>query len=161
MANFETALTKTLIHEGGYNVTSGDVGGETNFGISKRSYPNVDIKGLTKETAGELYKRDFWDVLNCDQINDDLLADKVFDLAVNMGVGTGARLLQEAVCSMGLTIAVDGKVGPATIRTINLLSGVSLLAVLRGLAEARYRKIVANNPSQSKFLKGWLLRLSH
>lgn len=160
MANFETALAKTLVHEGGYNVTEGDAGGETNFGISKRSYPHVDIKGLTKETAGEIYARDFWDVLSCSQINDDNLASKVFDIGVNCGVETSAKMLQEAVCSTGLTVKVDGKIGPATLRTINMLNAVYLLAIFKGLAEARYRAIVAKNPKDSKFLKNWLSRLA-
>jgi lysozyme family protein len=160
MANFETALAKTLIHEGGYVNDPSDSGGETNFGISKRSYPNVNIKALTKETAGEIYERDFWNALNCGQINDDALASKVFDLAVNCGTETIGKMLQEAVCSTGLTVKVDGKIGPVTIRTINMLNAVSLLAILKGLAEARYRKIVAKTPSDSKFLKGWLIRLA-
>ena len=37
-----------------------DAGGETNFGISKRQYPNLDIKNLTKQQAADIYKRDYY-----------------------------------------------------------------------------------------------------
>ena len=55
---FETAVTFTLSREGGYVVDT--TGGETNFGISKRSHPNVDIKNLTIEMAKEIYYEEYW-----------------------------------------------------------------------------------------------------
>ena len=50
-------IEKVLKHEGGYVNDPTDLGGETNFGITKRFYPDVDIKNLTKEQAVEIYKR--------------------------------------------------------------------------------------------------------
>uniref|UniRef100_UPI0039E582BF glycosyl hydrolase 108 family protein n=1 Tax=Klebsiella pneumoniae TaxID=573 RepID=UPI0039E582BF len=58
---FDDLIGRVLGHEGGYVNDPRDPGGETQFGISKRAYPNVDIKGLTRETAISIYKRDFWD----------------------------------------------------------------------------------------------------
>ncbi|KKK60142.1 hypothetical protein LCGC14_3027340, partial [marine sediment metagenome] len=51
MASFEKAIPIVLKHEGGYVHDKLDPGGETNFGISKRAYPMVDIKNLTQEQA--------------------------------------------------------------------------------------------------------------
>jgi lysozyme family protein len=52
---FDKAFDRLMGHEGGYTDNPKDPGGETNWGISKRSYPSVDIKNLTREQAGVLY----------------------------------------------------------------------------------------------------------
>ena len=39
--SFETAVNTTLQYEGGYVNDPNDPGGETNFGISKKAYPNL------------------------------------------------------------------------------------------------------------------------
>lgn len=57
---FEKALAFTLQNEGELCSVEGDAGGLTKYGISKRSYPHLDIANLTKEKAAEIYRRDFW-----------------------------------------------------------------------------------------------------
>lgn len=82
---FDKAIKVVLAHEGGYVNDPNDLGGETNFGISKRSYPTVDIKNLTREQAVEIYRGDWWERYRYGDIEDLDVATKVFDLAVNMG----------------------------------------------------------------------------
>jgi len=91
---FDTAFDRLLGHEGGYVNHPKDPGGETNWGISKRSYPNVDIKNLTREQAAQIYLRDFWQPLG-----DAPAAVKfqAFDFAVNSGIQTAIRKLQAAI----------------------------------------------------------------
>jgi len=55
MDAFEVALNFVLKWEGGYVNDPRDSGGETKFGISKKAYPNLDIKNLTQQQAGEIY----------------------------------------------------------------------------------------------------------
>lgn len=69
-----------------------DPGGETNFGISKRSYPNLDIRNLTADDAVRIYRQDYWLPAGCDKLPAPL-ALLVFDTAVNMGLGAAAKLL--------------------------------------------------------------------
>jgi len=91
MADFRTAIELVLKHEGGYTAgLAGDPGGETNFGISKRQYPKLDIKNLTKEAAIEIYRKDYW----ADWMGelDQQLANCLLDSAVNQGVGTMVRI---------------------------------------------------------------------
>jgi lysozyme family protein len=79
-------------HEGGYVDHPSDPGGETNWGISKRSYPTLDIKNLTREQALEIYRRDYWD-----RIPEDLpgvVRWFTFDCAVNHGVGRALEWLK-------------------------------------------------------------------
>lgn len=93
--NYETAVDRVLKHEGGYVFNARDPGGETKFGISKRSYPDVDIRALTLDDAKAIYHRDFW--LPCGQGLDNELKYQVFDAAVNHGIGNAVRMLQRAV----------------------------------------------------------------
>jgi lysozyme family protein len=104
--DFDTAFARLIGNEGGYTWNPADPGGETNWGISKRSYPDVDIKALTIDQAKAIYKRDFWDVLGD---IDDNLKFQVFDFAVNSGVQTAIRKLQRAI-----GVADDGHWGPVS-----------------------------------------------
>lgn len=110
---FETAVDRVLGHEGGYVNHPNDPGGETNWGISKRSYPQLDIKALTRDGAVLIYKADFWDRGGMDKI-DPAVAFQVFDAAVNHGSGNALRMLQRAV-----GVADDGHIGPVTLRAVN------------------------------------------
>ncbi len=106
---FDRAILLILRHEGGYVNDPKDPGGETNFGISKRSYLEIDIKSLTKQSASEIYYRDYWQPNYCDDLPWPL-AIQVFDYAVNAGSNQAARALQKLVGA-----SVDGWIGPKTV----------------------------------------------
>ncbi|HHW13511.1 MAG TPA: hypothetical protein GXX28_01085 [Firmicutes bacterium] len=155
---FRRAMEKVLEHEGGYVNDPADPGGETKYGISKRSYPDLDIKNLTRGQAIAIYRRDWWDRLRLGEIEDPDLAAKVFDLAVNVGAGTGIMLLQRALTAAGHPVSVDGVVGPATLAAANSADPKAVLAALRSEAAGHYRLLIAKNPALVKFRDGWLNR---
>lgn len=153
MANFEKALSHILQNEGGYVNDKTDKGGETKFGISKKSYPKEDIKNLTIERAKEIYKRDFWDKIKGDQIQNDELALNLFDFAVNGGVGTSIKTLQKA-----LNVDVDGVIGNDTLSAMAVINFNDLIKRFIKFRNLHYVDIVINDPTQIKFLKGWISR---
>ena len=156
MADFNQAIVKTLIHEGGSKVTDdpNDRGGLTKYGISQRSYPNVDIRNLTEEQAKEIYKRDYWDKVKADDIQSQEVAENLFDTAVNMGPRTAGRLAQ-----LALDIEpVDGIVGPQTVAALNSKDAEAFIAEFTIAKIARYAHICNRDKSQSKFLLGWINR---
>jgi len=155
---FETAINSVLKHEGGYVNDPKDAGGETKYGISKRSYPNVDIKNLTLEEAKAIYKRDFWDNQAYKNINDIELSTKMFDLSVNMGATQANKLLQRALRAAGINVIDDGIVGVKTLTAVNTVDSSKLLASLRSEAAGYYRIIAAVKTNQVRFLQGWLTR---
>lgn len=106
--NFDTAIERILAHEGGYVFNPRDPGGETQWGISKRSYPQVDIKALTRDGAKAIYERDFWRPV-VETVADDALRYQLLDAAVNHGMGNAIRFLQRAV-----GVADDGHWGPVS-----------------------------------------------
>lgn len=157
MANFEPAFDFMLPHEGGYVKNPNDPGGETRYGISKRSYPKVDIASLTVDDAKEIYRRDFW-LPTFDRINSQAVANKAFDFSVNMGHQQAIKLLQSACNECGEMVAVDGTLGNITLNAINSADEVLLLTAYKKAALGYYQHLAAVKPSLSCFLVGWCKR---
>lgn len=90
--DFEKALKFVLKWEGGYVNDPKDPGGETNYGISKKSYPNEDIKNMTLERAKKIYYENYWLKSGCDKLSYPL--DMImFDTSVNMGRSRANKFL--------------------------------------------------------------------
>lgn len=92
--NFEKAFKFLMKWEGGYVNNPQDPGGETKYGISKKSYPDIDIPNLTIEQAKKLYHEDYWRGAGCEMISSPLDII-VFDTAVNCGVRRALYILQK------------------------------------------------------------------
>lgn len=157
---FARAVSRVLADEGGLARVSGDPGGETMFGISRREYPDVDIGSLTREQAVAIYFRDFWSRARYGDLP-DRIAEKVFDLAVNIGPGASALCLQRALRACGHRVTEDAAIGDATIAASNAATPDALLASLRSEAAAHYRMTAAaweRTGRTANFLEGWLNR---
>jgi lysozyme family protein len=157
MSKFQPAFDFMIKNEGGYVFDPADPGGETCYGISKRSYPDEDIPKMTIERAHFLYYRDFWK-RQYEQIVDQQLANKVFDFSVNMGASTACRLLQQAINFCGWAIPEDGILGPETLKRANSLPAANLESAVKLMAARHYKAIAAANPAEEKFLAGWIRR---
>ena len=155
---FDSLIGAVLVHEGGYVNDPDDPGGETKYGISKRSYPRLDIAALTESQARDIYHQDWWRKLRCSEIRDDRVAQKYLDACVNVGRSTGTKLLQRALCSIGLSVAVDGKIGPQTLAAANIANPDSLLPAMRRLQAEHYEGLIKRNPKLAKFRRGWMAR---
>lgn len=140
--------------EGGYDNDPDDPGGETKFGIDKRSHPGEDIKGLTRERAEEIYWEQYWLPMRCDELP-PRVGEVVMNIAVNAGAARAARWLQEALIP---SVVVDGRIGPKTVQVAGLYhDGAAVLAFrLIERTEEHYRSIARGR--LAKFLKGWLNR---
>jgi len=90
--DFEKAIKFVLKWEGGYSNDPNDPGGETKYGISKRSYPELDISKLTLKQAKEIYYQNYWLKTSCDELPFPFNI-VVFDTAVNMGRRKAIELL--------------------------------------------------------------------
>lgn len=170
--SFARAVDIVLCHEGGFADVNGDRGGPTKYGISLQFLKNMpdgdinldgqidreDVDALTRDQAIDYYWREFWSKHNYGKFSDWKLAAKLFDFAVNMGPVRSHKLLQQALRSLGVKLAIDGKLGPSTLKAANAAPRDSLLAALRSEAAGYYRLIAHINPDQEKFLEGWLKR---
>lgn len=152
MPAFEKAFAIVIGIEGGYSNNPNDAGGETKYGISKRAYPNLDIRNLTLEAARGIYKKDYWD-----RVRGDLLpapmALIVFDAAVNSGVGQAIKWLQEAVGAHA-----DGVIGPVTLAAVQAHSGRGAALIAEYMAQRNV--FLAGLPSWRSFSLGWSRRMA-
>ena len=148
-ANFDRCLSEVLQHEGGYVNDPHDPGGETNMGISKRSYPKENIKAMTRARAAVIYRRDFWDAVRGDDLPAglDLVA---FDAAVNSGVSRGAKWLQTA-----LGVSTDGRIGPKTIAAAKAAHSEAVI----DRAIAARMSFLRTLSTWSRYGRGWTSRV--
>ena len=153
LISFDEIIEVTLHHEGGYVHDPKDLGGETNFGIAKRFYPDVDIKNLTEDEAKEIYKKDYWVKNKVEELPANL-RHIFFDMCVNQGRGRAVKILQKAANAKGADLVVDGGLGP---KTIGALSGVELDRV-RAYRVKYYADLVTRKPDLEKFYFGWFRR---
>jgi lysozyme family protein len=156
VAEFHKAIDFVLANEGGYANNPGDPGGETNFGISKRAYPALDIKNLTREEACTIYERDYW---KFDAVSSQRVATKVFDACVNMGPTQAVRLLQISLGGIQAgPVIPDGKLGPDTIGHVNAADEAQLIDEFKARLAKFYCDEAVNGSGMSGFLLGWLRR---
>jgi len=148
MISFGDAFTRLLGQEGGYVNNPADPGGETHWGISKRSYPAVDIKNLTREKAMEIYYADFWTPL---ADADPAVKFQVFDFAVNSGVSTAIRKLQAVV-----GVADDGYWGPLSKAALAKMARNDVLLLLN----AERLEYLTKLKAWPDFSKGWVQRIA-
>jgi lysozyme family protein len=150
LSDFDAAFDALIGHEGGYVNDPRDPGGETNWGISKRSYPAVNIKALTRDGAKAIYKRDFWDKVRGDELPYPV-AFNLFDGAVNSGVIRSIMWMQAAA-----GVADDGKFGPITLGAILAADPDRLAARYNGLR----LKFMTDLSTWPTFGKGWARRIA-
>lgn len=147
--NFTQAIDRTLGLEGGYVNNPNDPGGETQWGISKRSYPHVDIKNLSRQAAIDIYKRDFWDMVHGDELPPGF-AYQALDSAVNSGIENTVRWMQRAA-----GVADDGHWGPVTKAAILAKSQADLVL----LFNAERGEFMTKLSTWPTFGRGWARRI--
>lgn len=172
MTDFDKIHEFVAKWEGGYVDDPSDRGGTTNYGISLAFLKGLpiedadinhdgivdkrDIKALTKAQAKELLRHYFWQNMRLDTLSliKPRLAAACYNFAMNMGMGTARKLAQAAV---GTT--ADGAWGPKTWKAFYECRDEDAALKMCRLARERYEGIARNNPSQQRFLKGWLNRV--
>jgi len=169
LSEFEPAVKLVLMHEGGFASNPNDNdGGCTNFGITLKFYrksinPDAtvdDIRNLTREMAVSIYDKHFWNRQTYSDILDQDIANRVFDLAVNIGPAHATACLQRAVNScIGAHLIIDGTLGKKTLDATNSIAKENLYSALLDQAQHYYEHIVEHHPQDKIFLKGWLNRL--
>jgi len=154
MSNFDKAFDLLIGNEGGYVNNPSDPGGETNWGITRavavdNGYTG-SMKSMPKETAKQIYKKMYWDKLQCDQLG-FVVAFQLFDAGVNHGNSQAVKFLQRA-----LSVVDDGVIGTKTIAATNLLDDLQIVM----LFNAERIEFYAALKTFSTFGKGWVRRVA-
>ena len=149
---FDDIWGNVLRSEGGYANNPADPGGETKFGISKRSYPNENIAAMTADRAQEIFKNDFYDAVGGDtlmKINPGLAAH-VSDMAFNAGPKAAVKLLYDAA-----QMPRQSQITPDLLDRLN--SSENLVKDYT-VARLKYYSSLSNAPT---FIKGWVNRVNN
>lgn len=193
--SYTDAFNETMGFEGGYAFDPDDRGGETYKGISRRYNPTwsgwVVIDRYKGKTNGfengysclykdesldrdvrDFYFQEYWRRPNFDDVDEvfPLLAEKMFDTGVNVGVGRVSKWLQSTLNLLNRNnryyrdIKVDGGIGPTTMKTLRKAMEsnpkeriMTVLAIHQG---EHYKSIMERDKSQEKYV-GWFDRLSY
>lgn len=146
--------TRTQRKKVGYVNIPQDRGGETKYGIAKRANPDIDVYKLDLEGAMDVYYNRYWMAGKCDQINYPV-STLHFDGCVNHGIGRANKFLQRVA-----GVSEDGVIGPISLRAINEGDPQKIITDLSAIREKFYKAIVARDPSQRIFMKGWMYRIA-
>lgn len=150
---FDKCIEVILKNEGGYVNHPADPGGETNYGICKRYFPNEDIKNMTKGRAKELYYEHYWKPMSLFGILDQEAVLQIFDFGVNAGIKRAIKTAQKIV-----RVDKDGICGNITRHAINKCSTCFLTNYKR--ARIKYYEMLAfRKPELRVFLSGWIIRV--
>lgn len=158
--DFEKIFDFIIKNEGGYINDLDDPGGETKYGISKRSYPDLIISKLTIEDAKNIYFADYYMKCKC-QFMSYPLALCVCDTAVNMGVKKSVKILQKTLNKYyGLKLIRDGIIGNETMQAINLITPRNVNEFCLRYLNNRIRcYLIIANGKMLKYLNGWINRV--
>ncbi len=186
MADFRKSYEKLKVYEGLYSDDPEDNGGETYNGISRKFHPDwqgwaiIDqakkgerfydiltndekLKGLTMN----FFYENVWMIINGNRIDDQLAADEVFEMSVNLGIESAVKILQRSINLLNrnqrlyFDITVDGIAGNETIKTLKvcLYNNQKLLLNLLNFYQAMlYINLMETNRDYEIFT-GWFNRI--
>lgn len=142
-----------LAREGGYVHHPSDPGGETNFGISKRAHPDLDIASLTIEDAAKIYEHDYWT-----PIQGDRLAEPVALALLDYAVHSGAKRARRELAVL-LGLPRDAEMGEL-IEALRTLPDPGVVAIQLVIERAIWLvRRALSVPGQDAFAKGWIARM--
>ncbi len=154
MADSKEAIAKTLVHEGGYVNNPNDVGGATKYGVTQADMPGINMETITQDQATAYYNIHYWK-MHYSEIEQQTIADKLFDMGVLFGVGTAVKILQHV-----LKIVEDGAFGPVSLLAVNAAEPASLLTAYKMGLVAHAAGIVQTKFQDREFFAGWVNRIN-
>ena len=169
--NFEKAVNQIIKIEGGYVNNPKDKGGATKYGITEKVARQngyiYDIKNLTQIKAKEIYKKEYWDKVNQNEIHFNI-SFLLFDFAVNSGVKQAIKHLQAALNKLFINdtdktpLIIDGIAGNKTKAALMSIKGDynEIIKLQSILINERLRFYTGISKTQfNEFGKGWINRI--
>ena len=143
-----------------------DAGGPTKWGMALNYNRDImpdkdgngvidaaDVKQLTEADALVMYEKRYWRP-NIKPEYPAALAFMLVDMMLNPGPGAAPRLLQQALCTCGQKVDVDGDVGGQTLAAVAAVAAVDLVPLLRALADQRLA-YYQSRPKFPVYGRGW------
>lgn len=159
--NYARALSRVLVHEGGYANHPADPGGATMRGVTQRVYDAFrtrrgdtprSVRLIEDVELQAIYRRQYWDVVRGDSLPAGV-DYAVFDGAVNSGPAQAVKWLQRALG----TVKVDGVIGEATLAAVEAYHDHDRLIALMLGRRLAFLQALRTWPS---FGRGWSARVA-
>lgn len=177
--NVQEIATEIVAREGGFVNDPADPGGATNFGVTIHTMRNLgldldrdgdvdvaDVRLMTRARAVDIFIEHYFVRPRIAELPEALHAS-VFDMQVNAG-SNAVKILQRLVSEMGFPAAVDGMIGPATLRAARAAHDAAPDHMADAYAIARrnyYFRLADARPASRKFARtraggkgGWIRR---
>lgn len=178
MSSFDAAVAFTFENEGGYADVAGDPGGPTRYGITLETMKAAlgsradlngdghidadDVKMLPRDQARAIYRERYWDRPGFENIRDQRIATKVFDMGANASPRAAVVLLQRAICHAAPPGVEhprdDGELGPKTLAALAACEPDVVLGAFISEQKGFYLRCIEHDPVKVKFKAGWLAR---
>ncbi len=178
-AVFDPFYPRIIQSEGIYFVMiQYDRGGATKFGVTLVVYDKwcnktkliyvvcdkdkngkIDANDLRLTTLNDMkpiYQRQYWDFFRLSEVKNQAVAEIISDMIINCGTGKDDKHIK--VIQKYLGIQQDGIIGSKMLKKLNQANQSKLYHYIYTYRAGYYRKIGVGK--QSKFLKGWLNRIS-
>lgn len=170
--HFKKSFDKVIIAEGGYSDDPMDSGGKTKYGITQKVANRFgyrgDMKDLSLETAENIYKANYWDVMQLDSVAkvSAKIAHEMFDTGVNTGNVRAVTFLQQSLNVLNngqkeyKDLTVDGLMGNNTLKAFRShmrqrKNDKVLLRMLNCLQGSYYILLATKREKDEKFIYGW------
>ena len=115
---------------------------------------------MNSEDWFKIFKKGYWDQCKADEFKCFSIGVIVTGMAWGSGQHRAIITLQQALNNLGKHVAIDGKIGPQTLKAANELNDRILFDELIRLREAFFIAISKPGMKNAKFRKGWLNRLA-
>lgn len=166
MAKIENLSPIIAKWEAGFVNDPKDKGGATNMGITIGTWRQI---GYDKDGDGDIDVQDirlldehdfsavlkiYWNRWQANKILNQSVANILVDWVFTSGAW-GVKIPQRI-----LGLKQDGAVGQLTLKAVNSANQKELFDKIFEARKKFFNDIVKNNPSQKRFIKGWLNRLN-
>jgi lysozyme family protein len=166
MSYFDQAFAYTVGNEGGYTNDRADRGGPTNWGITIHDLSTFlgrpatidEVQNMSIDIAKSIYLHRYWMAMGLDHIKYQPVAMCMFDIGVVRGIGVPPIYAQQICNDNGSKLAVDGHIGPLSVVEINSQNPATFVRAFALKTKNGFLGIVARNPTQVVFIRGWLRR---
>lgn len=163
MQTIQQIARDIVAREGGYVNDPDDPGGATNFGVTIHTMRRLgldltgdgkvdaaDVRVLTRDQAEAIFLEHYFERPRIDALPQVLQAS-VFDMYVNAG-SHAVKILQRLLNGMRITVAVDGAIGPQTIRAAGQAASAAPnhIADAYGIARRNYYYALADRRVASR-----------
>lgn len=174
--NINELIDDIIRTEGGYSNDPTDAGGETIWGITavvaRANGYHGNMKDMPQSVAKQIYLNKYWLEPHFDRVDNlsSAVAVELADTGVNCGISFASGILQEALNLLNRQeadykdVSADKSIGPATLAALASYlvkrgkeGEVVLVRMLNVMQGGRYIELAKTNPSQERFIYGWLL----